>query len=360
MTTDQYFAEALALLQQLIAIPSLSKEEDDTAQLIDDFLKDRDVQTHRQGNNVYAFNKHYQEALPTILLNSHHDTVKPNKGYTRDPFQADVDSGKLFGLGSNDAGGCLVGLIMAFCHFYEKPMPFNLALACTAEEEISGRGGIESILENLGKVDYGVVGEPTEMKMAVAEKGLLVFDGVAKGKAGHAARDTGENAIYKAMLDIQRLRDFSFPEDSAFLGPIKVSITQIDAGYQHNVIPDECKFVVDVRTTDAFSNEAVVAMLQKEVSSELLPRSTRLRPSSMPPGTPIYEVGRRLQLGMFGSATTSDQAVMPFPTIKMGPGVSERSHTPDEFLKLEELKGGIEGYIRFLEELINVYHNDEL
>ncbi len=353
--SEELYHQALQLLKVLIATPSLSREEDETAKILQNFLRERGIKTHRKGNNVFAFNKSYDPTAETILLNSHHDTVKANSGYTRDPFEAAVEDGKLYGLGSNDAGGCLVALIAAFTHFYDKPIPFNLALACTAEEEISGHGGVESILRDLGPLRYGIIGEPTRMEMAVAEKGLLVLDGLAKGKAGHAARDIGENALYKAIADIEKLRRFQFDKESNHLGPIKVSVTQIEAGYQHNVIPDICKFVVDVRTTDVYTNEEVVRILQGVTTSDLNARSTRLRPSQMPENTPVYEAGLRLGLPMFGSATTSDQAVIPLPTIKMGPGMSERSHTPDEFIRLDELQDGIIGYIRLLEEIIMLY-----
>lgn len=347
----QLYESALGLLKQLIATPSLSKEEDQTAQIIADFLENHGVKVHRSGNNIWALNHNYKEGQLTILLNSHHDTVKPNKGYTKDPFTPIFEEGKLFGLGSNDAGGCLVSLIATFLNFYEQEIPFNLVLAATAEEENSGRGGVESILPALGQLDYGIIGEPTEMNMAVAEKGLMVLDCKAQGVAGHAARDIGKNAIYEAIQDIEWFRTYQYPVTSEYLGPIKMSVTQIQSGYQHNVIPDNCEFVVDVRTTDAYTNEEVLSMVQKHVSCKVKARSTRLRPSHMPEGSPIRKAGEALGIKVFGSPTTSDQAVIPIPTIKMGPGRSERSHTPDEFIYLQEIENGIEGYIRLLEEL---------
>lgn len=345
------YETALSLLQQLISTPSMSKEEDQTAQIIADFLSRHGVEIHRTGHNVWARNRHYAAGKLTLLLNSHHDTVKPNKGYTKDPFTPIIEEGKLFGLGSNDAGGCLVSLIATFLHFYEQEIPFNLVLAATAEEENSGSGGVESILSEMGHLDYGIIGEPTEMNMAVAEKGLMVLDCKARGVAGHAARDIGKNAIYEALQDIEWFRFFQYPVTSEYLGPIKMSVTQIQSGYQHNVIPDACEFVVDVRTTDAYTNEEVLALVQEHVSCEVTARSTRLRPSHMPEGSPIRQAGESLGIKVFGSPTTSDQAVIPVPTIKMGPGRSERSHTPDEFIYLQEIESGIKGYIRLLEEL---------
>ncbi|MDW3193461.1 MAG: M20 family metallo-hydrolase [Cytophagales bacterium] len=347
----QLYDDSLALLKQLIATPSMSKEEDETAQILAEFLKGHGVEFHRSGNNIWAQNKEYQEGKLTILLNSHHDTVKPNKGYTKNPFTPVIEEGKLYGLGSNDAGGCLVSLIATFLHFYEQEIPFNLVLAATAEEENSGRGGVESILSELGQLDYGIIGEPTEMNMAVAEKGLMVLDCKAQGVAGHAARDIGKNAIYEALKDIEWFRTYQYPVTSEYLGPIKMSVTQIQSGYQHNVIPDSCEFVVDVRTTDAYTNEEVLSTVQEHVSCEVKARSTRLRPSQMPEGSPIRNAGEVLGIKVFGSPTTSDQAVIPIPTIKMGPGRSERSHTPDEFIYLQEIENGIVGYIRLLEEL---------
>ena len=343
--------QAISLLEQLIATPSMSKEEEQTARIIHQFFQAQGIVPNQSGYNICVKNKFYDPAKPTVLLNSHHDTVKPNKGYTRDPFTPAIEDGKLYGLGSNDAGGCLVSLIHAFLHFYETDLPYNLIMAATAEEENSGRGGVESILSELGSLDYGIIGEPTEMKMAVAEKGLMVLDCTAKGVAGHAARDIGKNAIYEALTDIQWFRTYQYPNTSEYLGPIKMSVTQIQSGYQHNVIPDTCEFVVDVRTTDAYTNEEVLDLIGQHVSCEVKARSTRLRPSQMPEGSPVRKAGEQLGIDVFGSPTTSDQAVIPIPTIKMGPGRSERSHTPDEFIYLEEIEKGIAGYIALLDQL---------
>ena len=347
--TEKLYSEALALLQELISTPSFSREEEKTATLLAEFLKGQGVEVHQHLHNVWAFNRHYNPKLPTLLLNSHHDTVKPNAGYTRNPFEPVIEEGKLFGLGSNDAGGCLVSLIATFLHFYEREdLQYNLVLAATAEEEISGRNGIESILPKLGAVDAALVGEPTEMHLAVAEKGLLVLDCVAKGKAGHAAREEGINAIYEALADIRWFHTYRFEKESAFLGPVKMSVTMVQAGTQHNVVPDTCSFTVDVRLTDAYSMEEVLETVRQHVKAEVTPRSTRLKPSSIPLQHPLVQAGMGLGRKTYGSPTTSDQALLPVPSLKMGPGFSGRSHMADEFIYLQEIKEGIELYIHLL------------
>ena len=351
---EQYYEEALTLLSALIEMPSMSGEEEGTAALIESFLEDHQIDFSRKGNNLWASNKAFDSEKPTILLNSHHDTVKPNAGYTKDPYRAEVADGKLFGLGSNDAGGCLVSLIMTFIHFYEKEIPFNLILAATAEEENSGKNGVESILDELKPITFGMVGEPTEMSMAVAEKGLMVLDCSAKGESGHAARDVGLNAIYEAIPDIEWFRNFRFEKESSYLGPIKMSVTMVNSGYQHNVIPDTCDFVVDIRTTDAYSNEEVFEIVKSHVKSEVKARSFRLNSSHLPDHLSISKAADKLGIKKFGSPTCSDQAVMDFPTFKMGPGKSERSHTADEFIFLDELKEGIAGYINLLDNLFEM------
>jgi acetylornithine deacetylase len=350
MSVDNLFEDALELLKQLIAIPSFSKEEDQTADLIVEFLEKREIQLNRKGNNIWAFNKHFDVAKKTILLNSHHDTVKPNKGYIKDPFDPEIIDGKLYGLGSNDAGGCLVSLISTFLYFYNREdLKYNFVLAATAEEENSGKGGLESIIPELGELDFGIVGEPTEMHLAVAEKGLMVLDCYVKGKSGHAARNEGENAIYKALKDIQWFKDYTFTKVSPTLGPVKMSVTIINAGTQHNVVPDVCQFTVDVRVTDAYNNEEVLKIIRQFVDCEVKPRSIRLKPSSIPMDHPIVKEGIALGRKTYGSPTTSDQSLLNIPSLKCGPGDSARSHTADEYIYVEEIRGGIEMYIKLLE-----------
>lgn len=344
----QLSEEVIGLLKQLIATPSLSKEEDATADLIQHFLEARGIKTMRKLNNVWVVNKHFKKNLPTILLNSHHDTVKPNSGYTLNPFEAIEKDGKLFGLGSNDAGGSLVGLLAAFLYFYELPTAHNFIFAATAEEEISGKNGVEAILPELGRIDFAIVGEPTLMQLAIAEKGLLVVDCVAHGRSGHAAREEGENAIYKALKDIHWFQSFEFPKVSETLGPVKMNVTIIHAGTQHNVVPDICDFTVDIRITDAYKNEEVLEIIRQHVSCEVKPRSVRLTPSSISKDHPIVKAGLSVGRTTYGSPTTSDQALMDFPSLKLGPGDSARSHTADEFIFINEIKEGIELYVKML------------
>ncbi|OKL41617.1 M20 family metallo-hydrolase [Pontibacter flavimaris] len=355
MTERNLYNEAVELLSALIATPSLSKEEEKTAALLADFLRSKGVEeVHQQQYNVWAFNKHYNPALPTLLLNSHHDTVKPNAGYTRNPCEASIEDGKLFGLGSNDAGGCLVSLIATFLYFYERQdLKYNLVLAATAEEEISGKNGIESILPQLGKLEVAIVGEPTEMHLAVAEKGLMVLDCTAQGKAGHAAREEGINAIYEALPDIQWFQSYMFPKVSEHLGPVKMSVTVVQAGTQHNLVPDTCAFTVDVRLTDAYTMEEVLETIRQHVKAEVVPRSTRLKPSSIPIEHPLVQAGIRMGRQTYGSPTTSDQALLPIPSLKLGPGFSGRSHMADEYIYLQEIEEGINLYIELLGKVIS-------
>jgi acetylornithine deacetylase len=307
---------AIDLLQQLITVPSFSKEEDKTAGLLMGFLNYHGMETHRHGNNVWSKNKFFDPAKPTILLNSHHDTVKPNPGYTRNPFLATIEEGKLFGLGSNDAGGSLVSLIMTYFYFYEQPnLKFNLVLAATAEEEISGTGGIELIWNHLPNIDMAIVGEPTLTEIAVAEKGLLVLDCIAHGKAGHAAREEGVNAIYESLQDIEWFRYYKFPRVSSALGEVKMSVTMIQAGQAHNQIPPECKFTVDIRVTDSYTLEEVVDIVKSHVSCEAHPRSLRLRPSGVSSEHPLAVAGIQLGKKLYGSPTTSDQALIKWDPV---------------------------------------------
>ena len=340
---------AIDLLSAMIETPSLSREEEKTAMLIENFLQSHHIPTKRMGNNVLAFNKHFDPELPSILLNSHHDTVKPNAGYTKDPFKAIIEDGKLYGLGSNDAGACLVSLIASFLYFYEEKLPYNLILVASAEEEISGKNGIESILPHLPEIELAMVGEPTQMKMAVAEKGLLVIDAETKGKAGHAAREEGENALYKALDDLLLIRDYQFDKVSPFLGKTKVSATVIHAGSQHNVVPDLCQYTLDVRVTDSYTLEEVFQELQSKLKAQLTPRSMRLQSSKVPEGHLILKVADMLKIPTFGSPTLSDQALIPYPSVKIGPGDSARSHTADEYIYLDEIREGIQQYINLIQ-----------
>lgn len=351
--------EAIELLKQLIALPSFSKEEDKTAALLSAFFAKKGLKPERKGNNIWVKSKYHKPKLPTLLLNSHHDTVKPVSGWQSNPFKPALNAGQLRGLGSNDAGASLVSLAAVFLHNYKrKDLPFNLVFLASAEEEISGPGGVASVLSDLGKIDFGIVGEPTQMQPAIAEKGLMVIDGIATGKAGHAARAEGINALYLALEDINKLRQFSFDKTSQHLGAIKVSVTQIEAGTQHNVVPDRCKFVIDVRSTDAYSNREVFELLQSATQSELVARSFRLNSSGVPEEHPLVRAANSLNMQTFGSSTLSDQALMPFPTIKMGPGKSERSHTAEEFIEIQEIENGIETYQEFLEALSEIFFDD--
>ena len=308
------------------------------------------MQVTRVGNNVLALNKYFDGTRPTLLLNSHHDTVKPNSNYTRDPFLPAIENGKLFGLGSNDAGGCLVSLMMTFLHFYEiADLKYNLAFAATAEEEISGQGGIEMALEYLPKIDCAIVGEPTQMQMAVAEKGLVVLDCIARGKAGHAARNEGENAIYKAIKDIEWINTYQFQKISDLLGPVKMSVTAIETDNKaHNVVPAQCKFVTDVRVNELYTLEEAVNIIKQNIQSEIIPRSFRIRSTSISLQHPLVQSGVRLGLSYYGSPTTSDKALMNFPALKIGPGDSARSHMADEFIFVDEIENGIDTYVNLL------------
>jgi acetylornithine deacetylase len=352
LTREEIDSQSLSLLRELIETPSFSKEEGGTADLISEFLMRHSISPQRKGNNVWAQNKHFDSAKPTLLLNSHHDTVKPNPGYTRDPFAATIEGGKLYGLGSNDAGGPLVSLIGTFLYFYDRAdLKYNIVLAATAEEEISGVNGVEMLWPFLPKIDFAIVGEPTLTDVAIAEKGLLVIDCVAYGKAGHAARNEGDNAIYKALKDIEWIRSYKFPKPSPSLGEIKMSVTVIQAGQAHNQVPAECRFTIDVRVTDAYTLEEVFSHIQQHVASEANPRSMRLRPSGVAESHPLVVAAKKLGKKLYGSPTTSDQALIPVPSIKMGPGDSARSHSADEFIFCQEVRDGIGAYISLIDNL---------
>jgi acetylornithine deacetylase len=346
--------DSLELLKELISIQSFSKEEEKTADLIGQFLQERQIKIHRKLNNIWAYNKHFDASKPTVLLNSHHDTVKPNTGYTRDPYEPKIEDGKLYGLGSNDAGGCLVSLIATFLYFYEQEdLAYNICLAATAEEEISGSNGLECVIPDLGELEFAIVGEPTEMQLAIAERGLLVLDCTVTGKAGHAAREEGDNAIYKALKDIEWFRNYRFAKISEVFGPLKMSVTIINAGSQHNVVPATCTFTVDVRVTDAYSNEEVLRIIRTNVDCDVKARSVRLKPSSIDKEHPLVQSGIALGRTTYGSPTTSDQALLSIPSVKVGPGDSARSHMADEYVFVKEIAEGIELYIDMLKPVIN-------
>jgi len=351
MPSETLFLEAKALVSQLIACPSLSKEEDGTAVIIQDFLKAKGIETQRLGNNIWAKNLHFDPKKPNVLLNSHHDTVKANDSWTESPFAATEKDGKIIGLGSNDAGASLVCLIATFCHFYAmSDLPFNLVLAATAEEEISGQGGIESLIhhKDFPEIAWAIVGEPTDCQVAIAEKGLMVIDATCTGKAGHAARNEGINAIEIAVSDIQKIQGHRFERVSEVLGAVKTTVTVIHAGKQHNVIPDLCTYTIDCRVNELYTLAEILTELQSIVEAQLVPRSMRLQSSRIDEHHPVVLAAKKLGLKTFGSPTLSDQALLPCPSIKMGPGHSGRSHTADEFIYVDEIKQGIDLYIQLL------------
>lgn len=362
MLLESLYTEAVDLLQQLISIASYSKYEDGTAAAIEAFFSQKGVEKQRLINNVWAVNKHFDPSKPTILLNSHHDTVRPDPQYTKDPFTPVIEDGKLYGLGSNDAGGSLVSLIAAFLFFHNKNnLKYNLIIAATGEEEISGYNGIELLLGNKdfkkvlngNELEFAIVGEPTKMDLAVAEKGLMVLDCVSHGKAGHAAREEGENAIYKAMKDIIWFQTYQFPKVSEWLGAVKMNVTVINTENKaHNTVPSTCSFVVDVRITELYTHEQVFETISKNVVSGVTPRSMRLRSTGIDINHPVVRAGISLGKKCYGSPTSSDKALMPFPALKCGPGDSARSHTADEFIYLAEIREGIETYISVLSKMI--------
>ena len=344
--------EYIDLLRQMIQTPSFSREEEPVAKLVRNLLENKGISYLTKGHNTWAKSSNWGDNKPVILLNSHVDTVKPVKNWTKDPFAAEQDEDVLYGLGSNDAGASLVTLLAVFVELnQDENRPYNLIFAASAEEEVSGLGGMASLIEELGNIDLAIVGEPTQMQMAIAEKGLMVLDCTAHGKAGHAARNEGENALYKAVEDIQKLRAYRFEKESEVLGEVKLSITQINAGYQHNVVPDQCSFVVDVRTNEHYSNQQAFEIVDQLIDSEVKPRSFRLNSSGIELTHPIVKRGVELGLSYYGSPTTSDQAVMPFRSIKIGPGDSARSHTADEYIRISEIENGYETYLKLLDNL---------
>lgn len=349
---DQLFSEIIQLLKELISTPSPSGNEEQAADLIWQFLHVKGLRTNHKANNIWVKSDRFNKKLPTILLNSHIDTVKPSQSWTIGPYNPEEKDGKIYGLGSNDAGGALVSLLATFLLLNDEPREYNLIFAATAEEEIMGINGISSIIDHLGNVDLAIIGEPTGMQMAVAEKGLMVLDCEAIGKSGHAAREEGINPILIALEDIQKIQDFSFPKVSSLLGQVKTTVTQINAGYQHNIIPDKCSFVMDVRTNEHYTNQEVFEIIQALFKSDVKARSFRINSTSISLEHPVVKRGKEIGLTCYGSPTTSDRAVIPFTSIKIGPGDSARSHTADEFIVVDEIKKGIETYNLLLKGLV--------
>ena len=349
MDTTYYSSEAIALLKVLVATPSTSRNENGAADVMQQRMESYGLMTHRVKNNVWTICPDYDASRPTILLNAHIDTVKAVSSWTRDPFQPAVEDGKLYGLGSNDCGGGLCSLLQTFRFLTSKPQSYNLIYLASAEEEVSGKDGISLALPELPKIDVAIVGEPTGMQPAIAEKGLMVLDMTAHGKSGHAARNEGINAIYEALPDIEWVRDYRFEKVSEYLGPVKMTVTVINAGTQHNVIPDECRMLIDVRTNEKYTNEEVFGIIRDHVRSDLHAHSFRLQPSHISSSHPL--VRRCVAMGMepYGSPTLSDQALMSFPSFKLGPGESARSHSADEFICLSEIEDAVEKYIRLLD-----------
>ncbi|MGN1374960.1 MAG: M20 family metallo-hydrolase [Prevotella sp.] len=349
MKPDNYIREAVNILKSLIEIPSTSRDETSAADFIAKALKDYGLEIERIGNNILSKNADFNDNKPTLLLNAHIDTVKPTKSWKRDPFTPTIEGDKLFGLGSNDCGGGLVSTLMTYIDLSQKEQSYNLIWLASAEEEVSGENGIRMVIPSLPKIDVAIVGEPTGMQPAIAEKGLIVIDAIARGISGHAAREGGVNAIYKALDDISTIRSFRFEKDSKLLGPTKMSVTIVNAGTQHNVIPDECKFTIDIRTNEKYTNEEVYNLLSQHLQSEIKARSFRLSSSHIDENTVIIKRCKELGMKPFGSPTLSDQALMPFPSFKLGPGDSTRSHSADEFILISEIDNAIKTYIKLLD-----------
>ena len=349
MNSGNYTSEAVSILKSLIEIPSTSRNEEHAADFIANTLEKHGLKFERIGNNILSKNSDFNDKKPTLLLNAHIDTVKPTKSWHRDPFAATIEGDKLFGLGSNDCGGGLVSTLMTYIYLSQREQSYNLLWLASAEEEVSGENGIRMVIPSLPKIDIAIVGEPTGMQPAIAEKGLLVIDAIAHGVSGHAAREGGVNAIYKALEDINTIKSFKFKKNSELLGPTKMSVTIINAGTQHNVIPDECKFTIDIRTNEKYTNEEIYNILLKHLQSDLNARSFRLSSSHIDENTVIIKRCKELGMKPFGSPTLSDQALMPFPSFKLGPGESIRSHSADEFILISEIDNAIKTYIKLLD-----------
>ena len=349
MLQEEYVSDAVELLKKLIATPSVSRNEKDAADIMEQTIRSYGFEPQREANNIWIIDPHYDESRPTLLLNAHIDTVKPVASWTRDPFSPDVEDGVLYGLGSNDCGGGLCSLLQIFRMLTEKPQHYNLIYLASAEEEVSGKDGITRALPLLPHIDLAIVGEPTGMNPAVAEKGLMVLDVIAHGKSGHAARNEGVNAIYEALDDMRWIRDYKFEKVSEFLGPTKMTLTMVNAGTQHNVIPDKCTMLVDIRTNEFYDNEEVFEFIRQHLKSEVKAHSFRLKSSRIDPEHPLIKKCVAMGMKPFGSPTLSDQALMHFPSFKLGPGESSRSHSANEFIRISEIRNAIAKYETLLD-----------
>lgn len=349
MTQEQYVSDAMQLLKKLIATPSVSRNEKDAADIMEQTIRSYGFEPQREANNLWIIDPHYDESRPTLLLNAHIDTVKPVASWSREPFSPDVEDGVLYGLGSNDCGGGLCSLLQIFRMLTEKPQSYNLIYLASAEEEVSGKDGITRALPLLPHIDLAIVGEPTGMNPAVAEKGLMVLDVIAHGKSGHAARNEGVNAIYEALDDMRWIRDYKFEKVSEFLGPTKMTLTVVNAGTQHNVIPDKCTMLVDIRTNEFYDNEEVYEFIRQHLKSEVKAHSFRLKSSRIDPEHPLIRKCVAMGMKPFGSPTLSDQALMHFPSFKLGPGESSRSHSANEFIRISEIRDAIAKYETLLD-----------
>ena len=349
MTQEQYVSDAVQLLKKLIATPSVSRNEKDAADIMEQTIRSYGFEPQREANNLWIIDPHYDESRPTLLLNAHIDTVKPVASWSREPFSPDVEDGVLYGLGSNDCGGGLCSLLQIFRMLTKKPQSYNLIYLASAEEEVSGKDGITRALPLLPHIDLAIVGEPTGMNPAVAEKGLMVLDVIAHGKSGHAARNEGVNAIYEALDDMCWIRDYKFEKVSEFLGPTKMTLTVVNAGTQHNVIPDKCTMLVDIRTNEFYDNEEVYEFIRQHLKSEVKAHSFRLKSSRIDPEHPLIRKCVAMGMKPFGSPTLSDQALMHFPSFKLGPGESSRSHSANEFIRISEIRDAIAKYETLLD-----------
>ena len=349
MTQEQYVSDAVEMLKKLIATPSVSRNEKDAADIMEQTIRSYGFEPQREANNLWIIDPNYDESRPTLLLNAHIDTVKPVASWSRDPFSPDVEDGVLYGLGSNDCGGGLCSLLQIFRMLTEKPQSYNLIYLASAEEEVSGKDGITRALPLLPHIDLAIVGEPTGMNPAVAEKGLMVLDVIAHGKSGHAARNEGVNAIYEALDDMRWIRDYKFEKVSEFLGPTKMTLTVVNAGTQHNVIPDKCTMLVDIRTNEFYDNEEVYEFIRQHLKSEVKAHSFRLKSSRIDPEHPLIRKCVAMGMKPFGSPTLSDQALMHFPSFKLGPGESSRSHSANEFIRISEIRDAIAKYETLLD-----------